>query len=335
MDAPPRKKQSIHPFHPDFELVQNNGELRYKCRLPQCENVAAVLYVSIQGHIKSKRHQKSRVWLPSPDCDKAVSHGDSSNDLTKIRFQTSRWNIFPTVLKQLPIRRRPSRWKGWEDGDEEDEDSYQEDSITTSSYSSEERDEDWKISSLGTESDLNSSEIRDLVDHDDDVWELSSLGTLSVIAHLNSPDRGCPSDSGDSFYAHSEWQDSLDTYPLPNPLLIRTKETKYWNVAPPAPQQWWSSWDWRYCRSCQGPHPSGELKCLLCIEVGLKDMRDCDVRTAEEGRKREEGGLGVGRGRPYIIIGSGVFMKALDSNKVWSLRHPAYTNHQTTHTHQT
>ncbi|KAG2346158.1 hypothetical protein BDR05DRAFT_988312 [Suillus weaverae] len=182
----------------------------------------------------------------------------------------------PVIIAILPqsssrpasIGGRPRVSYSPEDGDEEDEDSYQEDSITTSSYSSGERDEDWKISSLGTESDLNSSEIRDLVDRDD-VWELSSLGTQSIIAHLNSPDRGRPSDSGDSFYAQSEWQDSLDRIP------------------PPAPQQWRCSWDWRYCPSCQGPYPSGELKRLRCIEVGLKDMRDCHVRTAEEGQKRE------------------------------------------------
>ncbi|KAG1899997.1 uncharacterized protein F5891DRAFT_1189080 [Suillus fuscotomentosus] len=43
-DAPPRKKQTIHPLvdYPDFELVQNNGEVRYRCCLPQCENVPAV-----------------------------------------------------------------------------------------------------------------------------------------------------------------------------------------------------------------------------------------------------------------------------------------------------
>ncbi|KAG1762994.1 hypothetical protein EV702DRAFT_1283736 [Suillus placidus] len=98
-DAPPQKKQSVHPFHPDFELVQNNGELRYKCRLPQCENVAAVLYVSIQGHIKSKRHQKSRVWLPSQDCDKAVSHGDdSTHDDTVLAEQ---WKQFIQNIEQM------------------------------------------------------------------------------------------------------------------------------------------------------------------------------------------------------------------------------------------
>ncbi|KAG2344504.1 hypothetical protein BDR05DRAFT_999252 [Suillus weaverae] len=66
-DAAPRKKQ---PLNFDFDMVQINGELRYKCCLPQCEKVAPLLYASIQGHIKSKRHQKSRAQLPSPDCDK-------------------------------------------------------------------------------------------------------------------------------------------------------------------------------------------------------------------------------------------------------------------------
>ncbi|KAG2036650.1 hypothetical protein BDR03DRAFT_959073 [Suillus americanus] len=80
-DAPPRKKQMIHPllYYPDFELVESNGEARYKCCLTQCENAPAVRQAGIKGHIRSKRHQKVRARLPSPGRDEAVTRVDSSN----------------------------------------------------------------------------------------------------------------------------------------------------------------------------------------------------------------------------------------------------------------
>ncbi|KAG1807279.1 uncharacterized protein BJ212DRAFT_756594 [Suillus subaureus] len=80
-DAPPQKKQMVHAllYHPDFELVESNGEARYKCCLPQCENVAAVRQAGIQGHIRSKRHQKAGVRFQSPVCNEAVSRMDPSN----------------------------------------------------------------------------------------------------------------------------------------------------------------------------------------------------------------------------------------------------------------
>ncbi|KAG1848889.1 hypothetical protein F4604DRAFT_1811901 [Suillus subluteus] len=78
-DAPPRKKQMIHPllYHPDFELVESHGEARYKCCLTQCENAPSVRQADIQGHIRSKRHQKVR--FISPGRDEAVTRVDSSN----------------------------------------------------------------------------------------------------------------------------------------------------------------------------------------------------------------------------------------------------------------
>ncbi|KAG2119932.1 uncharacterized protein F5147DRAFT_125588 [Suillus discolor] len=80
-DAPPRKKQTISPLvdYPDFELVQNNGEVRYKCCLSQCENVPAVPRAGIQDHIKSKKHPQVRSRSPSLEYYEAVNDGDFSN----------------------------------------------------------------------------------------------------------------------------------------------------------------------------------------------------------------------------------------------------------------
>ncbi|KAG1794677.1 uncharacterized protein HD556DRAFT_1369234 [Suillus plorans] len=80
-DAPPRKKQTIHPLvdYPDFELVQNNGEVRYKCCLSQCENVPAVPRAGIQDHIKSKNHPQVRSRSPSLEYYEPVNDGDFSN----------------------------------------------------------------------------------------------------------------------------------------------------------------------------------------------------------------------------------------------------------------
>ncbi|KAG1794666.1 uncharacterized protein HD556DRAFT_1369186 [Suillus plorans] len=79
-DAPPRKKQTIHPIVDyDFELVQNNGEVRYRCCLPQCENVPAVPRAGIQDHIKSKKHQQVRARSPSLEYVEAF---EETTDLT-------------------------------------------------------------------------------------------------------------------------------------------------------------------------------------------------------------------------------------------------------------
>ncbi|KAG2087451.1 uncharacterized protein F5147DRAFT_66539 [Suillus discolor] len=80
-DAPPRKKQTFPPLvdYPDFELVQNNGEVRYKCCLSQCENVPAVPRAGIQDHIKSKNHPQVRSRSPSLEYYEPVNDGDFSN----------------------------------------------------------------------------------------------------------------------------------------------------------------------------------------------------------------------------------------------------------------
>ncbi|KAG1811633.1 hypothetical protein EV424DRAFT_121516 [Suillus variegatus] len=80
-EAPPRKKQTIHPLvdYPDFELVENNGEVRYKCCLSQCENVPAVPRTGIEDHIKWKRHPQVRSRSPSLEYYEAVNDGDFSN----------------------------------------------------------------------------------------------------------------------------------------------------------------------------------------------------------------------------------------------------------------
>ncbi|KAG1897745.1 uncharacterized protein F5891DRAFT_1047276 [Suillus fuscotomentosus] len=79
-EAPPRKKQTIHPLvdYPDFELVQNNGEVRYKCCLSPCENVPAVPRAGIEDHIKWKRHPQVRSRSPSLEYVEAVNDGDFS-----------------------------------------------------------------------------------------------------------------------------------------------------------------------------------------------------------------------------------------------------------------
>ncbi|KAG1902285.1 uncharacterized protein F5891DRAFT_1025672 [Suillus fuscotomentosus] len=77
-DAPPRKKQTLVD-HPDFELVENNGEVRYKCCLSQCENVPAVPRAGIQDHIKSKKHPQVRSRSPSLEYYEAVNDGDFLN----------------------------------------------------------------------------------------------------------------------------------------------------------------------------------------------------------------------------------------------------------------
>ncbi|KAG2049998.1 hypothetical protein BDR06DRAFT_679619 [Suillus hirtellus] len=75
-DAPPRKKQTLVD-HPGFELVETNGEVRYKCCLSQCENVPAVPRAGIQDHIK--KHPQVRSRSPSPEYYEAVIDGDFSN----------------------------------------------------------------------------------------------------------------------------------------------------------------------------------------------------------------------------------------------------------------
>ncbi|KAG2369094.1 hypothetical protein BDR07DRAFT_850127 [Suillus spraguei] len=79
-DTPPQKKQKIHPriCPTDFELVEYRGEARYKCRLPQCENVASVQQASLQDHINSNQHKRGRARFPSQECDEVVSYGDSN-----------------------------------------------------------------------------------------------------------------------------------------------------------------------------------------------------------------------------------------------------------------
>ncbi|KAG1834695.1 hypothetical protein EV424DRAFT_1639420 [Suillus variegatus] len=74
-DAPPRKKQTLVD-HPDFELVENHGEVRYKCCLSQCENVPAVPRAGIQDHIK--KHPQVRSRSPSLEYYEAVNDGDFS-----------------------------------------------------------------------------------------------------------------------------------------------------------------------------------------------------------------------------------------------------------------
>ncbi|KAG1782685.1 hypothetical protein EV702DRAFT_1192354 [Suillus placidus] len=163
----------------------------------------------------------------------------------------------------------------------------QEDSVT-SRYSSRSRDDD--VYSLGTESEVsavNSSELGYLADHDDNGWESSSLRAPSQISPLGSPYRERQFESGDSLNVQSECQDPLNTHSPLDCSEISAKETQYWDLAPPAPPQWRSLRDWRYCPSCENPHPAGELSRLLCVEVGLQYMKDCDGPTVEVGRKRK------------------------------------------------
>ncbi|KAG2055090.1 hypothetical protein BDR06DRAFT_1007294 [Suillus hirtellus] len=89
-DAPPRKKQTIHPLvdYPDFELVENNGEVRYKCCLSQCENVPAVPRAGIQDHIRSKNHPQVRSRSPSLEYYEAVNDGDFSNSCSNNQQET-------------------------------------------------------------------------------------------------------------------------------------------------------------------------------------------------------------------------------------------------------
>ncbi|KAG2349684.1 hypothetical protein BDR05DRAFT_246924 [Suillus weaverae] len=98
--------------------------------------------------------------------------------------------------------------------------------------------------------------------------DVSSLGTGSGVSAVDSSE--------------------LDTHTPLDRSTIRAKEIQYWDIAPPAPPQWRSlRGDWRYCHSCESPHPTGELSRLLCVEVGLEYMRDCDGPTVKVGRKRK------------------------------------------------
>ncbi|KAG2130179.1 uncharacterized protein EDB93DRAFT_1180802 [Suillus bovinus] len=74
-DAPPRKKQLITFDNYDFELVQKNGEVCYRCCMPQCENVPAVPRAGIQDHMRSMKHP----WLQSSEDDEAESDWDFAN----------------------------------------------------------------------------------------------------------------------------------------------------------------------------------------------------------------------------------------------------------------
>ncbi|KAG1754556.1 hypothetical protein EDB19DRAFT_2021324 [Suillus lakei] len=201
--------------------------------------------------------------------------------------------ITPLVIKILPLKRHiveddESNDADDEGGDEEEEEE-EEDAISISTYSAEERDEDWEVSSLGTESvisGLNSEDIQYLADNYDPDWEPSSLGTPSVISPLSSPARGRRSHWGDSPHVQSEWEDPLDTYSPPNQSPELAEET-YWELVPLPPSTWMTSRDWRYCNSCKWPHPSGELKRLLCVDAGLEDLKNCDDPTHEGARKRK------------------------------------------------
>ncbi|KAG2047736.1 hypothetical protein BDR06DRAFT_69591 [Suillus hirtellus] len=84
-DAPPRRKQTIHPLvdYPDFELVQYNGGVRYKCCLSQCENIFVVPRAGIEDHIRWKRHPQVRSRSPSLEYYEAINDGDFSNELAK------------------------------------------------------------------------------------------------------------------------------------------------------------------------------------------------------------------------------------------------------------
>ncbi|KAG1780474.1 hypothetical protein EV702DRAFT_1042756 [Suillus placidus] len=96
-DAPPKKKQSIHPSDFDFEMVQVNGQLRYKCCLPQCQKVAPVLYASLQGHIRSKRHQKSAAQLPSPDSGSTLDEAEQWKEFAEMVYSIPSGPLEETV----------------------------------------------------------------------------------------------------------------------------------------------------------------------------------------------------------------------------------------------
>ncbi|KAG1897734.1 uncharacterized protein F5891DRAFT_1047223 [Suillus fuscotomentosus] len=89
-DAPPRKKQTVHPLvdYLDFELVENNGEVRYKCCLSQCENVPAVPRAGIEDHTKWKRHPQVRSRSPSLEYYEAENDGDFSNSCSNNQQET-------------------------------------------------------------------------------------------------------------------------------------------------------------------------------------------------------------------------------------------------------
>ncbi|KIK34875.1 hypothetical protein CY34DRAFT_17423, partial [Suillus luteus UH-Slu-Lm8-n1] len=80
-DALPPKKQAIQPLvdNTNFGRILINGKVHYTCPMPLCKNVPAVRLAALQGHVESKQHQDGRAQSPSPNCDTAVCHGDSSN----------------------------------------------------------------------------------------------------------------------------------------------------------------------------------------------------------------------------------------------------------------
>ncbi|KAG2075361.1 hypothetical protein BDR04DRAFT_1228712 [Suillus decipiens] len=73
------KKQRIHPLiHPDFDVVEYRGEARYKCRLPQCENVASVLQAGLRDHINSNQHKRGSARFLFQERDEVDSNVDES-----------------------------------------------------------------------------------------------------------------------------------------------------------------------------------------------------------------------------------------------------------------
>ncbi|KAG2142807.1 uncharacterized protein EDB93DRAFT_1338413 [Suillus bovinus] len=58
-DAPPRKKQIITFDNYHFDLIQFNGNICYRCRLPQCKDAPLVPHDGRQDHINSRKHQNA------------------------------------------------------------------------------------------------------------------------------------------------------------------------------------------------------------------------------------------------------------------------------------